>query len=72
LKQPIGVAGAITPWNFPRAMVTRKIGPALAADCGVVLKSVLQTPLSALAQPAFPHLGSCKISVVAMPGLNYP
>jgi len=53
-------------------MVTRKIGPALAADCGVVLKSVLQTPLSALAQPAFPHLGSCKISVVAMPGLNYP
>jgi len=72
LKQPIGVAGAITPWNFPRAMVTRKIGPALAADCGVVLRSVLQTPLSALAQPAFPHLGSTKISVLSMPSLNHP
>jgi succinate-semialdehyde dehydrogenase/glutarate-semialdehyde dehydrogenase len=49
LKQPIGVAAAITPWNFPSAMVTRKIGPALAAGCGVVVKPAQQTPFSALA-----------------------
>ncbi|SCW69687.1 succinate-semialdehyde dehydrogenase / glutarate-semialdehyde dehydrogenase [Sphingobium faniae] len=49
LKQPIGVVGAVTPWNFPSAMITRKIGPALAAGCGVVLKPATQTPLSALA-----------------------
>jgi succinate-semialdehyde dehydrogenase/glutarate-semialdehyde dehydrogenase len=49
LKQPIGVVGAVTPWNFPSAMITRKIGPALAAGCGVVLKPAGQTPLSALA-----------------------
>ena len=48
-KQPIGVVGAITPWNFPSAMITRKIGPALAAGCAVVLKPASQTPLSALA-----------------------
>ncbi len=49
LKQPVGVVGAITPWNFPSAMITRKIGPALAAGCSVVLKPASQTPLSALA-----------------------
>lgn len=49
VKQPIGVVGAITPWNFPAAMITRKIGPALAAGCTVVLKPASQTPLSALA-----------------------
>lgn len=49
LKQPIGVVAAITPWNFPSAMITRKIGPALAAGCGVVLKPASQTPFSALA-----------------------
>ncbi|MEC3911416.1 NAD-dependent succinate-semialdehyde dehydrogenase [Sphingobium sp. CR2-8] len=49
LKQPIGVVGAITPWNFPAAMITRKIGPALAAGCTVVLKPASQTPFSALA-----------------------
>ncbi|ATE66241.1 NAD-dependent succinate-semialdehyde dehydrogenase [Rhizorhabdus dicambivorans] len=49
VKQPIGVVGCITPWNFPSAMITRKIGPALAAGCGVVLKPALQTPFSALA-----------------------
>lgn len=49
LKQPIGVVGAITPWNFPSAMITRKIGPALAAGCTVVLKPASQTPFSALA-----------------------
>lgn len=49
LKEPIGVVAAITPWNFPVAMVTRKIAPALAAGCPVVLKPAEQTPLSALA-----------------------
>jgi len=48
-KQPIGVCAAITPWNFPIAMVTRKVGPALAAGCPVVLKPAHETPLSALA-----------------------
>ena len=49
LKQPVGVVGAITPWNFPNAMITRKIAPALAAGCTVVLKPSELTPLSALA-----------------------
>jgi succinate-semialdehyde dehydrogenase/glutarate-semialdehyde dehydrogenase len=49
LKQPIGVVGAITPWNFPLAMITRKIAPALAAGCTVVAKPAPETPLSALA-----------------------
>ena len=49
LKQPIGVCAAITPWNFPAAMITRKVGPALAAGCTVVIKPASQTPLSALA-----------------------
>ena len=49
IKQPIGVAAAITPWNFPNAMITRKVGPALAAGCSMVVKPALETPLSALA-----------------------
>jgi succinate-semialdehyde dehydrogenase/glutarate-semialdehyde dehydrogenase len=49
LRQPIGVVAAITPWNFPNAMITRKAGPALAAGCTVVLKPASSTPLSALA-----------------------
>ena len=49
LKRPCGVAAAITPWNFPLAMVTRKMGPALAAGCTQVVKPAEQTPLSALA-----------------------
>ena len=49
LKQPIGVCAAITPWNFPLAMITRKVAPALAAGCPVVLKPAELTPLSALA-----------------------
>ena len=49
LRQPCGVAAAITPWNFPIAMVTRKMGPALAAGCTQVVKPAEQTPLSALA-----------------------
>jgi len=49
LKQPIGVVGAITPWNFPNAMITRKVSPGLAAGCTFVLKPAEQTPFSALA-----------------------
>jgi succinate-semialdehyde dehydrogenase/glutarate-semialdehyde dehydrogenase len=49
LKQGIGVVGAITPWNFPNAMVTRKLGPALAAGCTIVIKPASATPYSALA-----------------------
>jgi succinate-semialdehyde dehydrogenase/glutarate-semialdehyde dehydrogenase len=49
VKGPVGVAALITPWNFPSAMVTRKVGPALAAGCTVVLKPAEDTPLSALA-----------------------
>ena len=49
LKEPVGVCAAITPWNFPLAMITRKAGPALAAGCPMVLKPASQTPYSALA-----------------------
>jgi len=49
IKQAIGVVAAITPWNFPNAMITRKVGPALAAGCTVVVKPASETPLSALA-----------------------
>ena len=49
VRQPIGVSAAITPWNFPAAMITRKVAPALAAGCTVVVKPAEQTPLSALA-----------------------
>jgi succinate-semialdehyde dehydrogenase/glutarate-semialdehyde dehydrogenase len=49
LKQPVGVCAAITPWNFPIAMITRKVAPAIAAGCTIVVKPAEQTPLSALA-----------------------
>lgn len=49
IKQPVGVVAAITPWNFPNAMITRKAGPALAVGCAIVLKPAAETPLSALA-----------------------
>ena len=49
VKQPVGVCGAITPWNFPHSMITRKVAPGLAAGCTIVLKPAEQTPFSALA-----------------------
>jgi succinate-semialdehyde dehydrogenase/glutarate-semialdehyde dehydrogenase len=49
VKQPVGVCAAITPWNFPSAMITRKAAPALAAGCAMIVKPAEQTPLSALA-----------------------
>ncbi|MCB2122894.1 MAG: aldehyde dehydrogenase family protein, partial [Rhodobacteraceae bacterium] len=49
IKQPIGVAASITPWNFPNAMIARKVAPALAVGCGFVARPAAETPLSALA-----------------------
>lgn len=49
IKQPVGVVAAVTPWNFPNAMITRKAGPAMAAGCPIVIKPASETPLSALA-----------------------
>ena len=55
LKEPVGVVGAITPWNFPNAMITRKCAPALAAGCTFVIKPSEETPLSALALAELAH-----------------
>jgi succinate-semialdehyde dehydrogenase / glutarate-semialdehyde dehydrogenase len=55
IKQPVGVVAAITPWNFPNAMITRKAGPALAAGCTFVCKPASETPLSALAMAELAH-----------------
>jgi succinate-semialdehyde dehydrogenase/glutarate-semialdehyde dehydrogenase len=55
LRQPVGVVAAITPWNFPAAMITRKAGPALAAGCTFVCKPAAQTPYSALAMAELAH-----------------
>lgn len=55
LKQPVGVAAAITPWNFPLAMITRKAAPALAAGCSIIVKPAEATPLSAVALETLAH-----------------
>jgi succinate-semialdehyde dehydrogenase / glutarate-semialdehyde dehydrogenase len=55
IRQPVGVVAAITPWNFPQAMITRKVGPALAAGCAAVVKPSSLTPLSALAAAELAH-----------------
>jgi succinate-semialdehyde dehydrogenase/glutarate-semialdehyde dehydrogenase len=55
LRQPVGVVAAITPWNFPAAMITRKVAPALAAGCTAVVKPAIQTPYSALALAELAH-----------------
>lgn len=64
LHQPIGVSLLVTPWNFPAAMATRKIGPALAAGCSVVLKPASETPLTALAIAAILHEAGVPAGVV--------
>ena len=64
LKQPIGVCAAITPWNFPIAMITRKIAPAMAAGCTIVIKPAEQTPLSALALAELAHRAGIPAGVV--------
>ncbi|XRA85483.1 NADP-dependent succinate-semialdehyde dehydrogenase [Pseudomonas putida] len=66
IKQPIGVTAAITPWNFPAAMITRKAGPALAAGCTMVLKPASQTPYSALALVELAHRLSIPAGVLSV------
>ncbi|KAL7901938.1 succinate-semialdehyde dehydrogenase NADP+ [Trichoderma sp. TUCIM 5745] len=63
-KEPVGVCGLITPWNFPAAMITRKIGPALAAGCTVVCKAPAETPLTALALAELAHRAGIPKGVV--------
>jgi len=64
LKEPVGVCGLITPWNFPAAMITRKIGPAIAAGCTVVAKSPGETPFTALALAELAHRAGIPKGVV--------
>ena len=64
IKEPVGVCGLITPWNFPAAMLTRKIGPALAAGCTVVAKSPGETPFTALALAELAHRSGIPKGVV--------
>lgn len=66
LRQPIGVVAAITPWNFPLAMITRKAGPALAAGCTFVCKPASQTPYSALAAAALGERAGLPVGVLNM------
>lgn len=64
LKHPVGVCGLIAPWNFPAAMITRKVGPALAAGCTVVVKAPAEAPLSALALAELAHRAGIPAGVV--------
>ncbi|SEP19170.1 NAD-dependent succinate-semialdehyde dehydrogenase [Aquisalimonas asiatica] len=64
VKQPVGVVAAITPWNFPSSMITRKVSPALAAGCPVVIKPAEDTPLSALALAELAHRAGIPAGVV--------
>jgi succinate-semialdehyde dehydrogenase/glutarate-semialdehyde dehydrogenase len=64
LKEPIGVVAAVTPWNFPNAMIARKAGPALAAGCTIVIKPSEETPLSALALAELAHRAGIPAGVV--------
>jgi len=66
IKQPVGVTAAITPWNFPAAMITRKAGPALAAGCTMVLKPASQTPYSALALVELAHRAGIPAGVLSV------
>ncbi|MCL6270288.1 NAD-dependent succinate-semialdehyde dehydrogenase [Sansalvadorimonas sp. 2012CJ34-2] len=71
IKQPIGVVAAITPWNFPAAMITRKAGAALAAGCTIVIKPSEETPLSALALAELSHRAGIPAGVInIVPGLD--
>ncbi len=73
IKQPVGVVAAITPWNFPLAMITRKVAPALAAGCTVVVKPSEETPLSALALAELAHRAGMPAGVLnVVTGLDAP
>jgi succinate-semialdehyde dehydrogenase/glutarate-semialdehyde dehydrogenase len=70
LKQPIGVVGSITPWNFPNAMIARKVGPALAAGCAFVGRPAEKTPLSALAMAVLGERAGIPAGVLSLvPGV---
>ena len=73
IKQPIGVCAAITPWNFPLAMITRKVAPALAAGCTVVIKPAELTPLTALAAVELAQRAGLPAGVInIIPGMDAP
>ena len=63
-KEPVGVVGAITPWNFPSSMIARKLGPALAAGCTIIIKPASQTPYSGLAWGALAEMAGVPAGVV--------
>jgi succinate-semialdehyde dehydrogenase / glutarate-semialdehyde dehydrogenase len=71
IKQPVGVVAAITPWNFPSAMIGRKVAPALAVGCAIVTKPASETPLSALALAELAHRAGIPAGLVSIvPGRN--
>jgi len=73
IKQPVGVVAAITPWNFPNAMITRKVAPALAVGCAIVLKPAAETPLSALALAELATRAGLPAGLFSVvPGLDAP
>lgn len=73
IRQPVGVVGAITPWNFPNAMLARKIAPALAVGCAVVAKPAEQTPLSAIALAALAERAGLPAGLFSViPGVDGP
>ena len=72
IKQPVGVVAAVTPWNFPNAMITRKVAPALAAGCTVVIKPAEATPLSALALAVLAERAGFPPGVLNIVTSNHP
>ena len=65
-REPVGVCAAITPWNFPAAMITRKVAPALAAGCTIIVKPAIQTPLSALAMAELAARAGVPVGVLSV------
>jgi succinate-semialdehyde dehydrogenase / glutarate-semialdehyde dehydrogenase len=73
VKQPVGVVAAITPWNFPNAMISRKVAPALAVGCGIVVKPASETPLSALAMAVLAERAGVPAGLFSvLPGMDAP
>ncbi|ANG63616.1 succinate-semialdehyde dehydrogenase (NADP(+)) [Marinobacterium aestuarii] len=73
VKQPVGVVAAITPWNFPNAMISRKVAPALAVGCGIVVKPAAETPLSALAMAVLAERAGVPAGLFSvLPGADAP
>ncbi len=73
IKQPVGVVAAITPWNFPNAMISRKVAPALAVGCAIVVKPAAETPLSALAMAVLAERAGVPAGLFnVLPGMDAP